>query len=247
MAIAVECRRCEKKFRAKEEYAGRKTRCPVCHEVLLIGHPTGRQPADAMKAGSNGHKVRADREAPLHVGLPSRQIQAKEDSPLDNRQLEVLKETENYRRPIRHAAIWFRIQFLTSLIAMIILVPVLVMAAATEGAPGAGLLMVLIFGSLQLAWVVLVYKAYKATWDCRRWAPMTMFVLNMLGVVGCLLNGLFATSINPKAVGAMMFAAVFMAVVPAIIAAVCYRAWAAIPRFLDQPAWSQRALTYCGL
>jgi hypothetical protein len=60
MSISVVCR-CGKKFQAKEEHAGARTKCPVCKEPLTIPQPTSAHPSSQAAASSaSGPPAAAD-------------------------------------------------------------------------------------------------------------------------------------------------------------------------------------------
>jgi heme/copper-type cytochrome/quinol oxidase subunit 4 len=240
--------------------------------VIIIGYPNGKTPSmkastssgvgdagNALKAKPqiaaspaisipppitrpNGHRVMRDADGgpPMHMGS---------HSPLDYSALDALKKTESYRRRIRHAAILFRLMFLLGFIAAIVMTIALFAAAlAGSHAPNAGvaLLTMFVMTSIQIGAVVLCYFANRATWDCQRWAPMTMLILNALGAALYIFGGLMA-AVSPDGDATLLVGGVLAALIPAIIAVLCFRAWDAIPKFLNQPIWCQKTLVYCGL
>ena len=232
MSIVLECE-CGKRFRGKDEYVGRQMKCPVCGRLLVIKKTETL--ADSSGPATEQHSAAAAGSLP-----PERR---KGGSPLNDTEQDELRETEAFRRRIRHAAILFRIQFLANLVVSIIMLLVMMSTFSTrEFSVLAGFVTIIIqFGS-----VFLLYMAYKATWDCRRWAPMTMFVLNIL-FAALLVLGAFAASRDPRSDSMVLMGVIVPAIVPVVLAIVCYRAWDAIPKFLNQPAWCQDTLLYCGL
>lgn len=278
MTISIQCA-CGKKFRAKDEHAGKRTKCPDCGRTLTIGASVAGAPPHAPAA-----RPIADAPLPRHPGSPGvrsampvdeaipvqsfnpvqnerpgavppqvfvRSQSEATDAPLDAGALEALKVTESYRRPIRHAAILFRIQFLFGIIALAL--SVIMFFVAVEASPrssgsnraaeilGLGLI-VFACGAID----VLLYFTYKATWDSQRWAPMVMLVLNALAAVFFIGTGLIE-AMGPRGDATALVAAFIAALGPAIVGVVCYRAWDAIPRFLGQPAWCRHALLHCKL
>jgi hypothetical protein len=232
MSIVLECE-CGKRFRGKDEYVGRQMKCPVCGRLLVIKKTETL--ADSSGPATEQHSAAAAGSSP-----PERR---KGGSPLNDTEQDELRETEAFRRRIRHAAILFRIQFLANLVVSIIMLLMMLLTFSTrEFSVPAGFVTIIIqFGS-----VFLLYMAYKATWDCRRWAPITMFVLNIL-FAALLVLAAFAASRDPRSDGLVLMGVIAPAIVPVVLAIICYRAWDAIPKFLAQPAWCQNTLLYCGL
>lgn len=64
MSIVVKCQ-CGKKFKAKDEMAGRKVRCPGCREPLRIGGGGSEKGASAVAAKSRSSSTGVDEEAAL--------------------------------------------------------------------------------------------------------------------------------------------------------------------------------------
>ena len=232
MSIVLECE-CGKRFRGKDEYVSRQMKCPVCGRLLVIKKTETL--ADSSGPATEQHSAAAAGSLP-----PEKR---KGSSPLNDTEQDELRETEAFRRRIRHAAILFRIQFLANLVVSVIMLLVMMSTFSTrEFSVPAGFVTIIIqFGS-----VFLLYMAYKATWDCRRWAPMTMFILNIL-FAALLVLAAFAASRDPRGDGMVLVGVIVPAIVPVVLAIICFRAWDAIPKFLDQPAWCQDTLLYCGL
>jgi hypothetical protein len=232
MSIVLECE-CGKRFRGKDEYVGRQMKCPVCGRLLVIKKTETL--ADSSGPVTEQHSAAAAGSLP-----PERR---KGGSPLNDTEQDELRETEAFRRRIRHAAILFRIQFLMNLVVSIIMLLIMIIAFSSgDPAP----LEVIVTMVIQFGTIFLLYMAYKATWDCRRWAPMTMFVLNIL-FAALLVLAAFAASQDPRGDSLVLMGVIVPAIVPVVLAIICFRAWDAIPKFLDQPAWCQDTLLYCGL
>jgi hypothetical protein len=168
--------------------------------------------------------------------------------PLSDAQINDLRRTEQFRRQIRRAAIWFRIQFLAVLIFTVILFIGVAVAFCTAKNK-VDLDVVAVMGFVLVVYlgiVCLFYFAYRTTWDCQRWAPLTMMILN--GLFATLFFALcFSPNVAQRDKTAIVTFGAVSAVVLVLIAFICYRAWSAIPKFLDQPLWCQRALRNCGL
>ena len=228
MSIIIECK-CGKRYRVKDEYADKRTKCPACGRLIIINKKETLIESSDISTEHQGASA-AD-------SLSTENQRA--DSPINDSELDELKMTEAFRRRIRHAAILFRIQFLLSIIAAVVMFLVLGFSPETL-APVAVVLVI------QLGTIFLLYMAYKATWDSRRWAPMTMLVLNILQAI-LLILAPNAGSLGPRADRLTRLGMITPAIIPIIFAIICYRAWDAIPKFLDQPAWCQNTLKHCGL
>ena len=233
MSIILECE-CGKRFRGKDEYVGRQIKCPVCGRLLVVKKTETL--AESSAPATDGHPTSAGGSLP--------QEERKGGSPLNDVELDELKQTETFRRRIRHGAILFRIQFLIHLVLSIIMLLFIILAFSFgESAPlGELVTMVIQFGT-----AFLLYLAYKATWGCRRWAPMTMFILNILSAAFFLVLTVFVASQDSRRDNLVLIGMIAPAIVPVVFAIICYRAWDAIPKFLNQPAWCQNTLLYCGL
>jgi len=113
-------------------------------------------------------------------------------------------------------------------------------------ASGSDMLALLIGACFYGALGVLFYFAAKSTMRSRRWAPLTMFILNALllavFVIGTLLavtlGGADATALIPGIIGSIF---------PAAFAIVSWKAFTAIPKYLVQPAWCQELLVTANL
>lgn len=232
MSIILECE-CGKRFRGKDEYAGKQMKCPVCGRLLAIK----KKETLTESSGPSSDKYSATADGSL---APQRR---KDDLPINDTELDELRVTETFRRRIRHAAIWFRIQFLLNLVVSILTLLFIIFALFSgEFAALEGLMTIVI----QWGSVFLSYMVYKATWDCRRWVPMTMFVLYIL-FAAFLIVAAFVANQDPRRDTLILIGMITPAIVPVILATICYRAWDAIPKFLDQPAWCQNTLLHCGL
>ena len=240
MAITIECQ-CGKRYHTKDEYAGRKTRCPSCHEVIRIG-----------RSGNGEHSATSSARPSLpRVAAPTRHLddafhEPAQHHPLNAEQLDVLKETEMYRRRIRNAASCYRVEFLGCLISTVVslLITGLFAGIGPAGPEIGGILAVMVVG---LGLAVLFFVARRATWQCHGWAPMLMLILHALGAGFYLLVGVVAASTDQQDGQYMLLAFACISLIPGTVAILSFRAWAAIPEFLDEPAWSQEALLYCGL
>lgn len=93
---------------------------------------------------------------------------------------------------------------------------------------------------------VLYGFAFRGTMRSQRWAPMTMFVLFMLGVAANVLS--FVLALGADRVRAeLLIAPTFGIVLGAIFGVVSWRSYASMPAFLAQPAWAQELILTAGL
>ena len=89
----------------------------------------------------------------------------------------------------------------------------------------------------------------RATMRSQRWAPLTMLIIFAaviaLNVVGLVL----ALNSNGSGGGApgYLFASVLAMILPLAFAVVSWRSYAAIPKYLAQPAWCQEIIVKAGM
>jgi hypothetical protein len=68
MPIVVACRKCPRRFRAPDEFAGRKIKCPICKTALVVGaSPSAEQPLKArpVKSPIDSKKAAAGDDQPV--------------------------------------------------------------------------------------------------------------------------------------------------------------------------------------
>ncbi len=275
--ISFRCPECRAKFKTRAKHVGRRIKCPTCSQAFVVGvSPQENAAASAARrqgTGSHGEskaycetsKTSLPREflTRSNTAPPEKpwRMEATDDtsahsdemsvnSPLSETELEHLVAAEVIRRRIRHAACWFRFQYLGAAgLTAVIFVIVLFMSILDPGGAqisGGDVWEVAIFLAIPGGWTVLCYHAYGATWNCQSWAPITMLILHVLAIVVYIIAGLVGTFV-PGGNALSLVGAVITSSAPAVIAFVCYRAWAAIPDFLEQPKWCQETLEYCGL
>jgi len=233
MSFTIECE-CGKRFRGREEYVGRRMRCPACGRLLTI-QPAKLKTEETVRPRITPPPARAN-----HMAPETEQTH----SPLNEQQLEILKETERFRCRIRQAAILFRVQFVAHIVFSVIFVLIVLFALFGGGADEA---VGLIIGAIiYIGITCFLGAAYKATWECRTWAPMTLMIINLLFVVFMIFAAVISSK-DTRTTGFEVIAVLCMASIPAILAIIGFRAWAAIPEFLNQPKWCQEALFHCNL
>jgi DNA-directed RNA polymerase subunit RPC12/RpoP len=204
MAIVVVCQ-CGKKFHTKDENVGRKAKCPVCGNTLVIDRRAQGEALDASKEKAEAPSASTPRRVTPQAGRPSKQIDQvpheaspagprgdtvtddhvspndlREDSPLSVDQLQVLRQTERFRRRIRSAATCFRILFWAMLLQPISPLPWFVGSGIARNLGVVEFFAIWILLSFALA--ALFHWVYGATRDNRRWAPLTILVLDTNGM-----------------------------------------------------------------
>jgi hypothetical protein len=262
MPIQFECV-CGKKLQAKDEHAGKQTRCPSCGRRLVIG-PAATVPISPFNQAAIGgaFPVAAPPPLPGQVApqgvlspafVPRNYYGAGSDtevaaSPLSADQLDELKQTEMFRRRIRQAAIWFRIQYLITLILTVLGAAgmIISLVAAGQKVRPEGVAIVATGFAFYAGIACLFYFAHKSTMDCQRWAPLVMMILNCFGAV-LVFASCLAAEPPQRDRTPMLVAGGVGSLLPLLIAYICYRAWDAIPKFLAQPQWCQQTLRHCGL
>jgi hypothetical protein len=172
-----------------------------------------------------------------------------ETSPLSPDQLQVLKETEKYRRPIRDAASLYRLLFALQLVGMVAILIIMGIAQSNAGrndrVNGLPMATKIIICGATVFW----FFAYRSTLKCQRWAPLTVGVITGLSAFASLFLGLYNGLYNsPGPDGAFVFqVGLIAAVVPLLVSIVSFRALANIQSFRNCPVWCQDTLIECGL
>jgi hypothetical protein len=157
------------------------------------------------------------------------------DWPLDDARVAQFRETYKLRRKIFGAAQLYRGLFALSLIAAVVFLMVMVGTSGRRGpepalAVGAGIM---------VGVCVLYVFAWRATMRSHRWAPLTMFVLFMIGVVLNLVSMVMAFA-GPRGPDFnLILPGLLGMILPAVFAVVSWRAFTAIPAYLARPAWTQ--------
>ena len=173
------------------------------------------------------------------------------DWPLDDVRISHFEQTVKLRKKVAAAASLYRSLLLLTAISFAVMLPISVFAVFSAGnsarAMSVGILPVT---GVMLGFCFLYYFANRATRKSQRWAPLTMFIIfpasGVLQVVSIL--GLSAA---PAAMGpgpaAPSFALIIVLLFVGAFAYVSWRAFAAIPQYLAQPAWCQELIVKAGL
>jgi hypothetical protein len=167
------------------------------------------------------------------------------DWPLDDARFQQFVDAAKYRRKITSAAKLFNLFLLLDIGFIIVLIFVLLFQSPLGKRANMSFTDILgqffalgFFVGLALFY----YLAGRATMRSRRWAPLTMFIIFMLGAAfyGAVGIGLIH---DPNGVLGAIIGVIFMIA----FAVVSWRSFAAIPRFLAQPAWCQEVIVKAGL
>lgn len=271
MQIRTQCPHCAAKLRAEERLLGQKSSCPKCrsefeimelldpapiHEAARPAAVSANQPRGNHPALLTGFPVvapvvsvpgtvSADRakSAPPHSVSDETGCA---DGPLSKPELEQLRDTGYWRSRIRVASVLCLIVFWGAVVYCAAFSLGAIFALAEDRRPqdrvGAATLLIsaLVAGGV----AVLSRIAGQANRRCERWAPMTMCILEALGVASIVVIGVVLAFDGGIVALVLMWIG---ALLPGVFAALFYRSWAAIPEYLSRPAWCRRALEYCGL
>jgi hypothetical protein len=162
------------------------------------------------------------------------------DWPLNDQQLVDFQLTEKYRKKIRNAAGLYRLLFALMIIALVIVV---IAGFAAMGSGGGAALIGLVTAFAVMGGItVLYYFAAEGTKKCHRWAPLTMFILFMIGVVLQGIGMILIIASSDRDTGAALFGSVIGMLFPIAFAVSSWQAFSAIPKFLGSPMWCQEAL-----
>jgi hypothetical protein len=169
------------------------------------------------------------------------------DWPLDDPHVAQFQEAVKLRKRVSGAANLYRALLLFSTIGAVAFLMISISTIAfSNRSPGAETWGTLMIGGASLGFVALYFFAARATTRSHRWAPLTMFIIYLavmvLEVFGLLVNS-GARRTPVEATIGMVLTLVFCGA----FAAVSWRAFAAIPKYLRQPAWCQELIVKAGL
>jgi hypothetical protein len=167
------------------------------------------------------------------------------DWPLDDARVAVFRDTMKLRKKVMSAAQLYKGLFALTLIAAVVLALALAAGGSRGAGRGGGSIGILALGiGISLAFLagiaVLYAVAWRATLRSQRWAPITLFVLFMVGAATNVL-GMAGAAAGRGDPGAMV-GNVIGIVLAGLFAAVSWGAIAAIPRYRAQPAWCQELI-----
>ncbi len=220
------------------------TTTPTAEGATLSGAPVAQAvaPAEASPLGYFSHSGGIPPRAATVLRGFAAATGDRGDWPLSDQHLVDLQRAEAARKKIRAAAGLYRGLFALTVIAAVIFLMVGVLAMAASGsARSAGMLTGGTLFALLTAISVLYWFASNSTRKCRRWAPLTMFILFILSTALQLFS-LVAISMNSRNGGVEAIGPILGMILPAAFAVYSWQAFAAIPKFLASPMWCQEAL-----
>lgn len=163
------------------------------------------------------------------------------DWPLDDLRVSQFEEALRIRRRITGAASLYRALLLLGLIvATGFLIGTIVNLADSHSRARAEALSTGIFTVVMLGICALYYAAFRATMRSQRWAPLTMFILFLAGIAMSLFGTMVTFSAAPA--GPNIVGTLFSLIFGGWFAVVSWRSFAAIPKYLAQPAWCQELM-----
>ena len=169
------------------------------------------------------------------------------DWPLDDQRLDQFQNTLKLRKRVTAAASLYRALLALSAISFTVLfiVGLFTMSApaARRNMPMIGLLPGV---TLLLGFCLLYYFAERATRRSKRWAPLTMLIVFVTsGLIQ--IASIIMVSTGPSQVAISSVGLIVVLIFAAAFAANSWRAFAAIPKYLAQPAWCQELIVKAGL
>ncbi len=228
-----------------------------------VATASAARPVPAMFASPAAVQPMAAEAAPIGYfsttsGLPARTANTLKgyapatgdcgDWPLSDQHMVHLKAAGAIRKKIRNCALLYKSLFALSLIG-VVCIGISLLITLASGPRGGGARSMAIFGTIVaflLGFTLLYYFCWRATMKCQRWAPLTMFIIFMLGIAFNLL-GIVVASMSTRAGAEEMIGPIVGIILPAIFSVTSWRAYSAIPQFLSQPMWSQEVLVDVGL
>ena len=176
------------------------------------------------------------------------------DWPLDDARIHYFEEAVKLRRKITAAASLYKSLLALTAISLAVTLPMAIFAAVSSGNPATRMgIATLPINSVLIGFCLLYFFAFRATRNSRRWAPLTMFCIFIASGAIQFFSVAIASAgqgsmgfFGPNMAGPMI--ALFVSVIfLAAFASVSWRAVAAIPKYLAQPAWCQELIVKAGL
>ena len=166
------------------------------------------------------------------------------DWPLDDAHVLHFEDALKHRKRITSAANLYKGLMALSIIAFVIIFLVgfgTVIFGGGRSTTMIGSVFLLLVGGMLAGFSILYYFCWRATARSKRWAPLTMFILNMVSVALNLVSMMIAMA-SPRPDPPVLFGEIFGSILPIIFGVISWRAFAAIPLFLNKPAWCQELL-----
>jgi len=162
--------------------------------------------------------------------------------PLDDVLVSQFDQTLKLRRRVTGAAQLYRLFLFLGVISVAAMGVVALVSLAMGGRAARTVDTVFVVQLVQsAAWTALYYFTWRGTMRCQRWAPMTMLVLYALGGVACLI-GLAVLGATGPDISAVIVGIIAVILIFGAMIFVSWRSFAAIPKYLAQPAWCQELL-----
>jgi hypothetical protein len=171
--------------------------------------------------------------------------------PLADVHLGQLAVAESHRKHIRALASLFQLFFGLGILGSILVAVALALGLALGRGRGNGLGETALFMNVafSVAFTILYYFAARETRRCRMWPAILFAVIYGLAILFIFGVVMFTVSSAPGgpgsnagAMGAGMFGALLICIIPFAFLWMCIKAITSIPRFLACPVWAQEAL-----
>lgn len=167
------------------------------------------------------------------------------DWPLDDTRVGYFEETVRLRKRISSAASLYKSLMALIAIGLAVVLPVMIFSVASGGGRRNPFLVTTPIVGVMVGFGVLYYFAYRATRKSQRWAPLTMFIIFILsGIFQIVTTAITASVSNTSAPIPMLIVVLLFSFGFAVIS---WRAVAAIPAYLAQPAWCQELVVKSGI
>ena len=162
--------------------------------------------------------------------------------PLADAQVAEFATAAKLRRQVIGAAQAALLGFAGSILIGVIIVPIVVLASTRSPAPPAVLGFIVLFA---VGLSVFYGFAWRATLKARRWAPLTLGILQSifgaLNLFSVLLNSANSSNSSADGTATLIGNAIGLLIQGAFIY-VFFRGYSAIPKYLGQPAWCQELI-----
>jgi hypothetical protein len=164
------------------------------------------------------------------------------DWPLDDLRISQFQSAIKIRKRVTGAANLYRSLFLLSILASVIMfIATLSMYFSGSGRARTEALGFLIFTLATGGFTALYFFAARATMRSQRWATLTMFIIYLASGALVLFSAIISSS-NSRSPGGDIFGGLFSMLFVGAFAIVSWRGYAAIPKYLSQPAWCQELI-----
>jgi hypothetical protein len=166
------------------------------------------------------------------------------DWPLDDIRVAQFEQTVKLRKKVSAAAQLYRALLLLSVITAVIfaLIALFAMGASSSSRARQEMMAMFVFVGVLAGFSALYYFTWRATERSQRWAPLTMFIIFMLGVALNLIILVVAVTAGGRDSTTTAFTSFVGMILPALFAFVSWRAYGTIPTYLMQPAWCQELI-----